>query len=58
VEGNKLEILNGITKGPIATIEFSGNKLDPWKVDIVNQKNIVMVYLDDSRQPFGFRLSP
>lgn len=58
VEGNKLVILNGITKVPIASIEFSGKKLDPWKTDIVNQKNIIMVYLDDSRQLFGFRLSP
>jgi hypothetical protein len=58
VEGSKLVVLNGITKGSIAFIEFSGKKLDPWKIDIVNQKNIVMVYLDDSRQLFGFRLSP
>ena len=50
VEGNKLIVLNGSTKKPIAFIEFSGETLDPKRISIVNQKNIIIVYLQDSRQ--------
>ena len=56
VEGSRLILLDRIAKDPIAFIEFSGKKLDPWKIDIVNQQNIVMIYFKDSHQLFGFRL--
>jgi hypothetical protein len=56
VEGSKLIALNGSTKNPIAFIEFSGEALNPERISIVNQKNVIMVYLQDSRQLFSFRL--
>jgi len=51
-----LIVLNGSTKKPIAFIEFSGEALDPERISIVNQKNVIMVYLQDSRQLFSFHL--
>ena len=56
VEDNSLVLLDKITKGSTAFIEFSGEKLDPWKINIINQKDIVMVYFIDSKQLFGFHL--
>ena len=56
--GNQIAVYYGKTWRDYATIDFSGDKLDSDDIDIVNQKNILVIYLKDSRQLFGFLVHP
>jgi hypothetical protein len=56
-EGNRLTVLAGNSKEPLAYIEFGGEQLTHFYIDAVVQGNIVVIHLLDSHQLFAFHLS-
>lgn len=55
-DGNRLTVLNGTTKDNLGFVEFNGDKLTAYLIDIVVQNNLVVIHLNDSNQLFAFRL--
>jgi hypothetical protein len=55
-EGNRLNILSGSTKEVLGYIDFGGAELNPYHIDLAIQKDIVVVYFNDSKQLFSVRL--
>ncbi len=55
-DGNRLNVLNGTTKDILAFVEFDGDKLAAYYIDLVVQNNLVVIHLNDSNQLFAFRL--
>jgi hypothetical protein len=55
-EGNRFNILIGSTKEVLAYIDFGGAELNPYHIDLAIQKDIVVIYFNDSKQLFSVRL--
>jgi hypothetical protein len=56
VEGTKLTMVNRENKQPIGFIEFSGDELNPFDVEMVVQGGLLVIYLDDSNQFFVLQM--
>jgi hypothetical protein len=55
-EGNRLKILIGSTKEVLGYIDFDGAELNPYHIDLAVQKDIAVIYFNDSKQLFSIRL--
>jgi len=55
-EGNRLNILTGSTKEVLGYIDFDGAELNPYHIDLAVQKDIAVIYFNDSKQLFSVRL--
>lgn len=53
---NQLDVLDGLTKEIVGSINFEGAELYSWDIDVAVQENIAVIYFNDSHQLFGFRL--
>jgi hypothetical protein len=56
-QGTRLNILDGDSKEVLGYVEFNGAELNPLEIDVAIQNDLVVVYLADSGQLFGFRLA-
>lgn len=55
-EGNRLNILIGSTQEVLGYIDFDGAELNPYHIDLAVQKDIAVIYFNDSKQLFSLRL--
>ena len=56
VEGSNLAMYASLSKELKGKLQFDGAELNPFDVDIVLVRNVLVVYLSDSDQIFSFRL--
>lgn len=55
-DGRRLIMVNRDTKEPLGQIEFSGFSLNPYDVQLIIQRDLLVVYLNDSNQFFVFQI--